>query len=239
MQAMEDGAQAGLLLGHAGRLVPQLRDLTSRHPLRERFHAQLMLALVRSGRRAEALAAYQHARRELTSELGIEPGPELRDLHERILAGDPVLLAPPRPEGGPRPPEAPEQPLAEMAVQEPSLTSAASDPPPAVPRELPAAVRHFAGREGELLALTRLMEQADGNQAGMIVISAIGGMAGVGKTALALHWAHRVAHRFPDGQLYVDLRGFDPSGTPATPQQAIRGRPLSQPDGGPADAHRA
>ena len=89
----------------------------------------------------------------------------------------------------------------------------------AAPRQLPAAVRHFAGRKAELAALAGQLADV----AGTVVISAIGGTAGIGKTALAVHWAHQVADRFPDGQLYVNLRGFGPSGAPVTPAEAIRG----------------
>jgi transcriptional regulator with XRE-family HTH domain len=92
----------------------------------------------------------------------------------------------------------------------------------AVPRQLPAAVPDFTGRAAELRALTRMLDEAGASAPGTVVISAIGGTAGVGKTALALHWAHQVARRFPDGQLHVNLRGFDPAGTPATPATAIR-----------------
>jgi tetratricopeptide (TPR) repeat protein len=91
---------------------------------------------------------------------------------------------------------------------------------PAVPHQLPAAIPHFSGRAAELAALTELLDS--GPEAGTVVISAIGGTAGVGKTALAVHWAHQVCDRFPDGQLYVDLRGFDPAGTPVDPADAVR-----------------
>jgi tetratricopeptide (TPR) repeat protein/transcriptional regulator with XRE-family HTH domain len=94
---------------------------------------------------------------------------------------------------------------------------------PAVPRQLPAAVAGFTGRTAELETLTQMLDDATGGAPGTVVISAIGGTAGVGKTALALHWAHQVAGRFGDGQLYVNLRGFDPSGIPAEPATAIRG----------------
>jgi tetratricopeptide (TPR) repeat protein/transcriptional regulator with XRE-family HTH domain len=94
-------------------------------------------------------------------------------------------------------------------------------PAAAGPRQLPAAVADFTGRAAELAALTGMLDQGGGP--GTVMISAIGGTAGVGKTALALHWAHQVAGWFGDGQLYVNLRGFDPSGTPATPEAAIRG----------------
>jgi len=92
-----------------------------------------------------------------------------------------------------------------------------------VPRQLPAAVADFTGRTGELAALTRMVDRASAGTPGTVVISAIGGTAGVGKTALALYWAHHAASRFGDGQLYVNLRGFDPAGAPVTPAQAIRG----------------
>src|ERR1700722_16139983 len=94
-----------------------------------------------------------------------------------------------------------------------------------VPRQLPTRVPHFAGRAGELAELDGVLDQADSDRAAAatgVVISAIGGTAGVGKTALALHWAHQGAGRFPDGQLYVNLRGFDPSGPPVTAPEAIR-----------------
>src|SRR5579859_4518916 len=87
------------------------------------------------------------------------------------------------------------------------------------PRQLPAAVPGFAGRADQLDALSRILEQPGGTA----MICAIGGMAGVGKTALAVQWAHQVAAEFPDGQLYVNLRGYDPSGTPVPPAEAVRG----------------
>jgi hypothetical protein len=95
-------------------------------------------------------------------------------------------------------------------------------PAPAVPRQLPATVAGFAGRVAELAALTSLLEQST-STGGTVVISAVDGTAGIGKTALAVYWAHQVADRFPDGQLYVNLRGFDPAGPPVTPAEAVRG----------------
>jgi tetratricopeptide (TPR) repeat protein/transcriptional regulator with XRE-family HTH domain len=93
----------------------------------------------------------------------------------------------------------------------------------AAPRQLPAAVADFTGRAAELQRLTQVLDAAGATRPGTVVISAIGGMAGVGKTALALYWAHQMAGRFPGGQLYVNLRGFDSSGTPVTASEAIRG----------------
>lgn len=98
----------------------------------------------------------------------------------------------------------------------------ADDGQAAVPRQLPTAVPYFAGRASELRLLDSVLSDA-GRGAGGVVISAIGGTAGVGKTALALHWAHRIAPDFPDGQLYANLRGFDPAGSPADPADVLRG----------------
>jgi tetratricopeptide (TPR) repeat protein len=92
-----------------------------------------------------------------------------------------------------------------------------------VPRQLPPGVGRFTGRKAELDFLNRLLGRSGEPGGGAVVISAIGGTAGVGKTALAIHWAHQVARLFPDGQLYANLRGFDPSGAPATPAEAVRG----------------
>src|SRR5580658_808338 len=123
LQAVEWRIDAELHLGSGGELVPELQRLVADHPLRERFHAQLLLALYQSGRQGDALAAYQHARQVLIDELGAEPGIELRGLHQRILAADPALAAPaPAHHPAPGPPPG---------------------PAPVVPRQLPAPVRHF------------------------------------------------------------------------------------------------
>jgi len=184
-QAVERRVDADLHLGRHEQVVAELRDLITRHPLREHLYAQLMLALAGMGDQAEALNVYQHARRTLVDELGVEPGPELRRCQGRVLAGDPALTAP-------------------------------EQPSEAVPRMLPAAVADFTGRDDELKQLSELLTA--GESSGVSVVSAIGGTAGVGKTALALHWAHQHADRFPDGQLWVNLRGYDP------------GRPMSAAD---------
>jgi tetratricopeptide (TPR) repeat protein len=207
LQALAARIDADLHLGRHGEVVAELRQLVAAHPLQEQFHAQLMLGLYRSGRPADALAAYQDVRRVLAGELGIDPGPELRLLHQRIRAADGELL------------------IAAGGSRGPSGSAPTSLSPPAarenvVPRQLPAATRHFAGRAGTLRALTELAAEAAGaSQA--TVISVIDGTAGIGKTTLALRFAHQVAGQFPDGQLYVNLRGFDPAGPPMTPVEAI------------------
>ncbi|MEO3928900.1 tetratricopeptide repeat protein [Micromonosporaceae bacterium B7E4] len=116
---------------------------------------------------------------------------------------------------------APPDPAALARPPVPVATEAPAADLPVVPRQLPAALRHFAGRAAEVAALTELLAESAGPP-GAVLISAIGGTAGIGKTALAVCWAHQVADRFPDGQLYVDLRGFDPTGPATGPEQALR-----------------
>jgi tetratricopeptide (TPR) repeat protein len=147
----------------------------------------------------------------LADELGVEPGEGLRDLHGRILAGDRGLAVP------------------DGAAPQASGYAAAGPAAPGavvIPRQLPALAAHFIGRQGELRVLTGLLDavatDAAGAAVGTVVITAIGGTAGVGKTALAVHWAHQVAERFPDGQLYVDLRGYDPE-QPVAAADALAG----------------
>jgi len=214
LQALVARIDADLHLGRHGEVVAELRQLATAHPLQEQFHAQLMLSLYRSGRQADALAAYQDVRRVLADQLGIDPGPELTVLHQRILAADSELL---QPADGDLPGSAAE-PLS-GPVPEPGGRAAVRDH--VVPRQLPAATRHFAGRAGALAVLGRLAGEAAGTSPAT-VIAVIDGTAGIGKTTLALRFAHQVAGRFPDGQLYVNLRGFDPAGPPVTPAEAIR-----------------
>jgi DNA-binding SARP family transcriptional activator len=198
--AVETRIEAGIHLGHAGDFIGELRQLVAASPLREHLHALLMSALYACGRQAEALSAFQQVRTVLVAELGAEPGLELRELQQRILAG----------QSGQREPAAPAPAVA------PAASPARTDQD--VPRELPGRVPHFLGREPELAALTGLLGQHRDQRA--LVISAIGGTAGVGKTALAVAWAHQVASQFPDGQLYVNLRGFDPD-KPVEPAEAL------------------
>jgi DNA-binding SARP family transcriptional activator len=203
--AAEDRIDAELALGQHGALCPELGQLVAEHPLRERLRGQLMLALYRSGRQAEALAVFHDTRRVLDAELGVEPGPGLRQLHEWVLAADPGL---------------------ELPGQAWAAATAAPPMPVVVPRELPADVAAFTGRAAELAELDRLLPgpagEDSGKAPGAVVIAAVAGTAGAGKTALAVRWAHRVAGQFPDGQLYVNLRGYDP-GQPVAPDEALAG----------------
>jgi DNA-binding SARP family transcriptional activator/tetratricopeptide (TPR) repeat protein len=193
--------------GQHGWLLGEIAARAAAHPLDERVVGQLMLALYRSGRQAEALETFHHLRARLGEELGIDPGPELRRRYEQILTTDPALTAPAA--------VPPTPPVSTPLVSAPLV----SGPPP---RQLPVRIPHFVGRARELGQLTAVLERA-GGAGGTVGIAAIHGTPGVGKTALALHWAHHVADRFPDGQLYVDLRGFDPTATPVCPVEVLRG----------------
>jgi DNA-binding SARP family transcriptional activator len=195
---LEARIDADLHLGRHREVIAELQALTAAEPLRERPHELLMLALYRSGQRDTALAAYRQVRRRLIDEIGIEPGPGLRELNQRICRSDPGLL--------PRP-----QPAATAAT-------AGGGDGLARPMMLPTAVPGFTGREREL----QVLSGAAGRPGGPVLITAIGGTAGVGKTALAVHWARRAAAGFPDGQLYVNLRGFGPA-EPLAPAEALRG----------------
>jgi DNA-binding SARP family transcriptional activator/Flp pilus assembly protein TadD len=200
-------------LGRHETAIGRLTSLAGEYPLRERLCLLLMQALARSGQRAEALACYRRTRRLLVDELGIEPGAELRELHHRILAGEvPVDPAP-----FAEPAHAP----TDAAPPASGHGSGHTSGPDVRPAQLPADLPLFTGREAELKQVRALLPEY-GSRPAAVVISAIGGMAGVGKTALAVHWAHEIAERFPDGQLFLNLRGFDPSGSAMPPAEAIR-----------------
>lgn len=184
LRVLERRIDRDLELGRFAELTGELSELTARHPMRERFWGQRMHALYRSGRQADALTCYHAIRDRLVDELGVEPGSELRRMHDAILRNDSRLQST-------QPPDHP------------------------TPRQLPADVTSFAGRDA---ALARLDTRVG---ARTVVISAIHGTAGVGKTALAVHWAHRASHLFPDGQLYLNLRGFDPDRPPVDPGDAL------------------
>ncbi|MFF3174753.1 BTAD domain-containing putative transcriptional regulator [Streptomyces sp. NPDC057900] len=210
LAAIEERIAAELRLGSLAETVAELTELVAGHPLDERFREMLMLALYRSGRQAEALAVYRRGRVVLTDELGIDPGPGLRTVHERILRADPTLLAA-RPDTTARP-DATARPCSARPVDVPDLV---------VPSQLGADQRGFTGRRSEVAALLDLLPAGDTSAAAAEVI-AVGGMPGVGKTALAVHAAHRMAHRFPGGQLFLNLRGFDHRVTATDPGTALR-----------------
>ncbi|WP_330177276.1 tetratricopeptide repeat protein [Streptomyces sp. NBC_01498] len=200
LAARLDLAETRLRLGQHAGMAAELAARAERHPLDERVAGQLMLALYRCGRQAEALERYERIRRLLAEEMGVDPGGPLRRLYHRILTADPALAV------------SPSQPAEVPAVRRPRP----------VPRQLPPPPVAFTGRGRELAALEGLLKRSVGADRGP-VISAVGGAGGVGKTWLALHWAHENLDLFPDGQLYVNLRGFDPSADPLTAPAAVRG----------------
>ncbi|MFH8519878.1 AfsR/SARP family transcriptional regulator [Streptomyces gelaticus] len=196
-----------LRLAQHDRLVSELVARAEAHPLDERVIGQLVLALCRCGRQAEALEEYERARRRLADELGVDPGAALRRLYGQILAGDPDLSGDPDP--------------AAVRVDAPSADKEAEDDSGAgvnpatgrqlVPRLLPADLSLFVGRDAEVDEACRILD-ADGPGTLTLLVT---GPAGVGKTAFAVRTGHRLASRFPDGQLHADLRGF--SNEPADP----------------------
>ncbi len=189
--------------GEQGGLIGDLTGQVAVAPADERLIGQLMLALYRCGRQTEALHQFDQARQLLADELGTDPGPALRALHEQILRADPALAPP-------------------------ATAVASGQPSGQVPHQLPADVSAFTGRAAELAALDEfLLPPASSDETGLrastaAVISAVSGTAGVGKTALAIRWAHRAADKFPDGQLHVNLRGYDPD-RPVAAADALAG----------------
>jgi DNA-binding SARP family transcriptional activator len=190
-------AEVACALGQHDRVLARLQALADAEPLNEAAHARLMIALAGSGQRAAAIGVHEDVRSRLYRELGLCPGKELAEAYAGVLRQDNRAGNRGRP---------------------PALPAAA----PVVPRQLPTAPRCFTGRSGELTVLSALVER-DLRQASGVVIAALTGMAGIGKTALAVYWAHQAAGRFPDGQLFVNLRGSGPSGPPVMPTDAVRG----------------
>ncbi|MFJ9588657.1 AfsR/SARP family transcriptional regulator [Streptomyces acidicola] len=198
--AVLDRNDVRLRIGHHGELLAELSRWVEEHPLDERLAGQYMLALYRSEHTGDALIAYEDVRRRLAQELGADPGPHLRTLHQQILTND-SALAPPR-----RTPAA----FAARLVARP------------VPRQLPAPPTQLIGRASELIRLDELLAPKAEQRTAMPV-SVICGAGGTGKTWLALRWAHDHQRQFPDGQIFVDLRGYTPSAEPLAPSLVIRG----------------
>jgi DNA-binding SARP family transcriptional activator/tetratricopeptide (TPR) repeat protein len=192
LEATLDRIAAQLRAGQLTGLVAELSELVEQHPLNETIVERFMLVLYRSGRQSDALRVYRSAHRRLAEELGIQPGHRLQDLHGRMLERDPGLTAP-----------------------------AAK---PWISRDLglntlPRDTSSFTGRVREL---RRLLDAAASDSTGTAVaIDAIYGMAGVGKTALAVHAAHQLADRFPGGQFYINLHAHDPIREPVHPEDGL------------------
>ncbi|HUZ51508.1 MAG TPA: BTAD domain-containing putative transcriptional regulator [Streptosporangiaceae bacterium] len=209
---------ARLALGEHRQVLAELRSVVAADPLHEHAWAQLIIALYRSGARAEALGAFGRLRVTLISSQGIDPGPELQDLHRRVLADDPALMI----TMAPRPAALTEPAPAEPAPAEPDTAS----PDPWQPAcQLPATVADFTGRAAELECV---LKRLSGQRPAVTVVT---GMLGIGKTALAVVAAHQASAGFPDGQLYACL---DDGGRPRDPQvvlgELLRG--LGVPAGG-------
>jgi len=195
--ACEQRAEAMLATGRTMDVVADLTALADEYPLRERVRVLLMLALCRGGRQAEALKVFHAIRSLLAEELGVDPGPELQDLYEQILRSDRKIVS-----------------ATDVPVVRGDGKAAI------VPAQLPRDVSAFTGRHSELTELSGLVSGMC-SQAREMPIVAITGTGGVGKTALAVHFAHRVSSKFSDGQLYVDLRGFNVSQAPMTTCEAL------------------
>lgn len=184
VDALEEAADLDQIAGHPGDLLGRLRDQSARHPFRESLWLRLLRALAGSGRQPEAIAEYERFRLRLSEELGVDPAPELRDLHAALLGG-----------GHP-------------ALHDPATR----------PRQIPREAGHFAGRTGEL---QRLVGAARARPGTSVVISAIDGMAGIGKTALATRAAHLLAEDYPDGQLWLNLHGYTAGQPPLSSGAAL------------------
>ncbi|HEY1626127.1 MAG TPA: BTAD domain-containing putative transcriptional regulator [Streptosporangiaceae bacterium] len=200
-QTAEDWIQAELGLGNDAEVIPSLRSLIVTHPLRERFHEQLMLALARTGRSADALEVYQRVSTAIAAELGIEPGHALRELRESIVGGYPPRPALP----------------ASPAYSTPAEAYRIAAPSPRTLAQLPADIAEYAGRGYELAQALKWLT-ADGETMAVTVVT---GPAGVGKTAFAVHVAHQLAASYPDGQLHASLRGGGPD--PRAADEVIEG----------------
>ncbi len=181
---LEERFDAELELGRHAELVGELAATVAAHPLRERLAGQLMLALYRCNRQADALKAYQALRERLADELGSDPCADLRNLHAAILRGDP-------------------------AHQTGTGSAGVEAGAEMRPAQLPASVGHFTGRDLETAALTRAIKRSS-DEPRVLIISGAGGL---GKTALVVRWAHSIAQLFPDGQLFIDLHGRSPGDT--------------------------
>ncbi|MFD8383001.1 BTAD domain-containing putative transcriptional regulator [Streptomyces sp. NPDC059679] len=220
LAAVKELADAALRTGMTAPVLDELRKAALASPLDEPLLARLVRALAATGQRAEALETHRAAVTRLADELGLAPGRELSDAHGAVLresrpatrsaAGSGAALGGEPADGGL---------LSANSLSAIPLPGVGySEPRPAqLPQDLPA----FSGRRAQLAKLSALLPE-EGRPLDTAVISVIEGMAGVGKTTLAVHWAHQVADRFPDGQFYVDLRGFDPTGTALDPGEAVR-----------------
>ncbi|WP_405771791.1 BTAD domain-containing putative transcriptional regulator [Streptomyces sp. NBC_01538] len=226
LQVREWAFDADLHLGRHREICAELAALAAENPLRESLHRQLMLALHRSGRQADAFEVFHALRRSLVDDLGTEPGAAVRQTYQELLEekqapdpAPPVHSPSPEPKPRPRQPQAQEQEQEQEQPQEQPRPEGAAAPQP--PNQLPSIVAEFTGREAETARIEALLRRPvapsddDGDRhqsATALRPVVISGMGGIGKTALAIHVARLVRDQFPDGTLYADLQGFS-SGT--------------------------
>lgn len=196
LRVQEECIELELGLGRHSDVIGELSELVAQYPLRERLRAQYMLALYRSARQVEALESFHEVREKLLDELGIDPGEELRALEQAILRNDPALDLTTKERAHPAP-----------AGQADTGANGSS----AIPRQLPAAVADFTGREGELTSLVALLSPSEHqtDKPRYLPVVTLAGKGGIGKTALALHAAHSVRRHYPDGQLFAQLQDTD------------------------------
>jgi DNA-binding SARP family transcriptional activator/tetratricopeptide (TPR) repeat protein len=225
-RALESRFTAALRLGHHADLVGELMTVVDEHPLNETFHEQLILALAHTGQRAEALRVFRDLRRNLVDQLGVEPGRALQELHSKILKED---SGPDRERAGQR----------RASAGSESSAARSQEPAFAPPQQLPTDTRNFVGRKQELAVLFNAALQpakrsgnaepaaratgdaAVGQASFAVTVCLIDGMGGSGKTALAVHAAHRLTHQYPDGQLFLDLQGHTPGLAPLSIEDAL------------------
>jgi len=214
--AVAEAADAALACAQPLRILPLLRQIASDEPLNESLQARLMFLLAATGQQALALSHYQAVRERLSDELGVDPGTEMRTAHGKVLqqelpsagAGNQAEIA-----------------TAPGSARLPDTRAARIGSPPGAPSplvppaQLPADLPTFAGRKAELAQVSKML--SPDSESPLVAICAIDGMAGIGKTTFALHWAHHVAKQFGDGQLYLDLHGFDSSAFAMTPSDAL------------------
>ncbi|MFD8526709.1 BTAD domain-containing putative transcriptional regulator [Streptosporangium canum] len=210
LRALEMHIEADMRLGRYQELISELKVLVYTYPLHERFHGDLMTALNRSGRRYEALEVYRQLRGVLIDELGLEPSTAMQRLHQSLLSADSADPAKARP--------AP--PVATATRYAATLT---------VPAQLPPDISDFTGRTEPLAHIRRILAAGQNNRTTARAVS-ICGMAGAGKTTLALHAAHLNRAQYPDGQLFADLRGASATPTPQTDVLASFLRAVGVPD---------
>ncbi|MER6961324.1 BTAD domain-containing putative transcriptional regulator [Streptomyces sp. NPDC000618] len=231
---VREAADAALGCGRADHVLPAVSGSAARHPLDEGLQALLVRALTATGRRAQALEVFRATAARLTDELSVDPGPELIAAGRRAAAPEPQAQGSQAQGSQGRGAQGDTEPDAVPPVRPAAAAGPAALPFP--PAQLPPGIPVFAGRSTELERLRALLADPGAPTAAPTatpaaapaatptgVIGVVGGPAGVGKTALVVRLAHEVADRFPDGQLYVNLRGFDPTAPPLSPQTALRG----------------